>query len=310
MLLLCLQLRLQAPLTFAPHEAPFKGGVLHGMVEHALTQHHPQLWGILRSATNQPAHYALRVPQDSDTHWPEGHAFELGLMLFAPVQALWGDVLDALTPAHTAAPLALGHARAPCSVVDVRIHRPNAPALSLLQAMGHSGAGLAHWQAQRPHTAACPQLRITLQAPCFITSDTRRAQAHSPPMPLTLSSIVRSVQRRIEHLEPTLAEQYRCDSPEWQEALRSTWPHQIATAAHTHISPRPWPYASRNTPGKHPITIAAIEGHMHYTGPTPEAITSLLHIGQWIGIGQKNSLGMGWFGVDLEMIDTEEKSNA
>jgi len=290
-----LQIQTQGETSFSPAEAPFKGGMLHGLVETALTRYSPKLWTDLRGPDNRSPRYALRVPQDSATHWPGGHAFELGIMLFAPVQHLWGDVLAALTQGP---PLHLGHTRSPCVAHDVRIHRPGAPSLSLLQAMSHAGQNLAHWQASPLPAQEAQQLRIQLQAPCLISSEGRRLDPQLALRPYTLSSIVRSVSRRMQTLEPTLAQAYGVGSSTWQASCQSLWPHQVAS--HSHISPRPWPYASRNTPGQHPVTIAAIEGEMHFSGPTPANIVSLLHIGQWMGLGQKTSLGMGWYGVETD----------
>jgi hypothetical protein len=245
MLSLQFKLQLQTALSFAPHEAPFKGGVLHGFFENALTEFHPQLWANLRGPRDEPARYALRVPQCSSPRWPAGHAFVISVTLFAPVQHLWGDVVAALTQGP---PLRLGCARVPCTAQDVRILRPAAPSLSLLQAASHVGQGLADWQAQRPVSSAAQAVVIKLLAPCLISSEARRmAQpAPAPPLPLTLSSIVSSLKRRMQRLEPALASQYAFDSPAWREAERSTWPHQIPSAnpAHTQVTPRPWPYAA------------------------------------------------------------------
>lgn len=55
MVFLNILFQLERALQFAPHEAPFKGGVLHGCIEHALTQHDPQLWENLRGPSNAPA---------------------------------------------------------------------------------------------------------------------------------------------------------------------------------------------------------------------------------------------------------------
>ena len=60
MLLLQIQLQTLGTTPFAPTEAPFKGGMLHGLVESALTRHSPSLWASLPCGSDD-------IPQDGAT---------------------------------------------------------------------------------------------------------------------------------------------------------------------------------------------------------------------------------------------------
>jgi hypothetical protein len=193
--------------------------------------------------------------------------------------------------------------------LDVQIHRPGVAAMSLLQAMGRAGQELPHWQANLPvapisvrdaHTPVA-SLNIELQAPCHINSMNRRSHQADHALPFTLVSIVRSVQRRMQHLEPGLAAQCGFQTPEWQAAMKTIWPHRIAQPELTDVASCPWPYVSRNTPGHAPVWMPGLQGRLHYQTPLPAMVAQVLDIGQWIGIGQKTSLGMGWYGVGIEL---------
>jgi len=296
MIALRLTFKTEAEAVFTPIEAPFKGGILHGMIEQALTQKHPQLWAGLRAPANQKARYALRVPQDSISLWSAGHEFELCVLLYQPVQHLWSDVLEALT---RGAALKLGRHRTPCVANDVHIERPGAPGLSLLQAMSRANRNLHNWRPNKPLSGDCGQLHIRLLSPCLINSQIRReVAADSQGLPITLSSIAHSIQRRMMTLEPELAAQFEFSSPAWRQTMQGI--RMINRPCRSEIIARSWPYASRNTPGTAPICIEAIAGDLYFEGAIPATLVSLLEIGEWIGIGQKTTFGMGWYGVGFE----------
>jgi CRISPR-associated endoribonuclease Cas6 len=143
-----------------------------------------------------------------------------------------------------------------------------------------------------PDAQPADSLIVNLLSPTQINSQARRQAS----LPLTLSSIVKSLQQRLTALEPDLAAQFEFDGPAWQHDVRAFWPHQIA--ARHDIHDRAWVHQSRNTRG--PILKHAVTGSMEFVGPVAASVIQLLAIGQWLAIGQSCSLGQGWYRISTK----------
>jgi hypothetical protein len=289
MLMLNIELMVEKNAEFSITEAAYKGSVFHGLFERALSDASKSLWLDLRRGSNQKARYAIIPPQDTDQRYPAGHRFSLGVMLFGSGVSHWHDVLDALMSSHR---LGLGATGTPLVVLSASLHHPHLPAQTHLQAVSaRNPAPLWKAPVAISPAAPCERLSIELLSPTQINSQTRRETL----LPLTLSSIVKSLQQRLTELEPTLAAEFAFDSTDWQSSVRNFWPHQIA-ARHT-IAARPWFHQSRNTPG--PMLKHAIIGGMDFEGAIAAPIVRLLDIGQWLAIGQSCSLGQGWYALQI-----------
>lgn len=290
MLLLKIELTVDQEARFEPTEATYKGSVFHGLVERAVSDTSNALWRELRGAPNQKARYALIPPQDAAPSYPAGQRIMVGVMLFGPAVALWQDVLEALMVCSR---LGLGKAAAPLVVLSASLHHPDHPAQTHLQAVSARNP-LPLWKApvSVPTAQAADSITIELLSPTQINSQARR----EAPLPLTLSSIVKSLQQRLTVLEPTLAEAYGFEGTAWQDDVRAFWPHQIA-ARHS-IQDAAWTHQSRNTRG--PMVKQAIVGSMTFEGPVAASVVSLLDLGQWLAIGQSCSLGQGWYRLRTE----------
>lgn len=290
MLLLKIELMVETDAHFEPTEALYKGSVFHGLVERAVADASHALWRELRGETQQKARYGLIPPQDTATHYPAGQRIELGIMLFGSAVALWQDVLEALMACPR---LGLARAATPLVVLSASLHHPAHPAQTHLQAVSARNP-LPLWKAPVPVPTAQATHSITVEllSPTEVNSQARR----ETPLPLTLSSVVKSLQQRLSTLEPTLAEAYGFESAAWQDDVRAFWPHQIA--ARHNIQAAGWFHQSRNTPG--PMFKRAIVGSITFEGPVAASVVSLLNLGQWLAVGQSCSLGQGWYRLRSE----------
>ena len=287
MLILYVELLVQKEAPFSPEEATFKGSLFHGLIERAVSDHSLSLWRSLRRTPLEKALYALIPPLDGLTTYPAGHRFTLGIVLFGQAVALWHEVLDALMSCQR---LGLGRAATPLLLQSASLHHPNHPPQTHLQAVSaRNPLPLCRAPVVVPTAQSTDRLCIDLLSPTQINSRARRETL----LPLTLSSVVKSLQQRLSALEPELAAPFEFDSPAWQDSVRAFWPHQIA-AQHS-IQDRAWVHQSRNTPG--PMLKQAITGRMDFEGPVAAPVVQLLAIGQWLALGQSCSLGQGWYAV-------------
>lgn len=287
MILLILDLIATTKVRFSPNESHYKGSVFHGLIERALSDKSNDLWLALRGAPHRKARYALIPPQDSAPTYPAGHQLSVGVVLYGSAVTLWPDVLEAIMSCPR---LSLGTAATPLILVSASLHHPDHPAQSHLHAVSaRNPMPLCSAPVRIPQGTDVQNLSIELLSPTQINSQARRAAT----LPLTLSSIVKSLQQRLSDLEPTLAEGYGFESKEWQDDVRACWPHQIATERH--IQAFAWVHQSRNTPG--PMIKQAILGQMTFEGPVAASVLSLLDLGQWLALGQSCSLGQGWYAL-------------
>lgn len=290
MLLLSMDLMTETEARFSANETVYKGSVFHGLVERALSDKSIALWRTLRGARHERARYALIPPQDSKPSYPAGHRVTVGVVLYGSAAGLWHDVLDSVMASPR---LGLGSAATPVVVIGANLHHPNHPSQTHLQAVSARNP-LPLWKAPVliPPATGVESLSIELLSPTQINSKARR----EAPLPLTLSSIVKSLQQRLTELEPALAERCGFDSKDWQDDVRACWPHQISTEHEIHDAP--WIHQSRNTRG--PVVKQAILGRMRFEGATPARVISLLDLGQWLAMGQSCSLGQGWYQLRTE----------
>ncbi|MEF8732807.1 MAG: CRISPR system precrRNA processing endoribonuclease RAMP protein Cas6 [Candidatus Accumulibacter meliphilus] len=268
MKLLSLQVALQ-PMAgqSALAEAPFLGGVLHGVFEHLIRSHSPQLTGLLGMTEGvRYKQYAVLPP-------PYGWQADLrhatvylgcGVMLFGEAANHDQVVSDALRCWEE---LRYGDRRDRVDHLDIQVHDP----------------GIA------PESSALDSLTLEWNTPLTLDSQGKWAAGATHVAP-NLLAVVRSLVKRIRAVEPALAEELDLNGQDWIVAEESI--RRLLVAKHT-LRSAPWVYGSR----KHnrPFELEGLLGQVSYSGPIPAAIHALLKWGVWFGAGQGTALGRGMY---------------
>ncbi len=270
MKLLSLQVALQ-PTTgrSALAEAPFLGGVLHGVFEHLIHSHCPQLTGLLGMTKGvRYKNYAVRPPHygwQADLRHATIH-LGCGVMLFGEVANHGQAVSDALRCWQE---LKFDGRRDRVDDLDIEVHDP----------------GIA------PEFSALDTLTLEWITPLTLDSRGKRlaGATHVPP---SLLAVVRSLVKRIRAAEPALAAELDLNSQAWIVAEESV--RRLSVANHT-LRPFPWFYGSRNH--DHLIQLEGLLGEICYAGPIPASIHALLQWGGWFGVGQGTALGCGIYQI-------------
>lgn len=243
------------------------GGVLHGFVERAAMNHAPALLSLMRPEGRQGlARFTILPP-------PEGCGDELafGLMLF-------GDLAD-----H-AAPLVDALARQ-CA------HRLHGRPTRLLAAEVHDAPACT--PALPVPVSAIRLHRLVLRSPLLLASGSathaglrRHGQLPWPP----LGSVLESIAARMHALAPVLAQELLGPSDRWQ-ASPAQWHAEPLTPAADPAREVVARYATRT----HRLDTPGLLGTLCYLSEAPEVESALLYWGQWLGVGQKTTMGFGSF---------------
>ena len=269
---------------------PFLGGVLHGSFEGLIRQHIPEVASALNMTQNNQLKLYSVLPPPYD--WKaekikNQYSLGCGIMLFGqaaqflpailPVIQYWLEIrLDGFSD----------------KIMNREIHicsPGNPPQLW----DGHEVTAI------KPDFnysfTTSEDVVLSFITPLVLESAKQKA-AGATNTPPGLLRIVRSLVKRIQTLEPQLAEILQIGSQNWIEAeeqIRATLIHQH------HLTRVQWRYGSRTK--KHPITRTGLIGQIHYGDSIPESIMALLNWGCWFGIGQGASLGQGMYVIkDLQ----------
>lgn len=300
-------------LFIAPGRKPLPahlGGVLHGYVEGAVKHHAPHLLPVLRpNGDNRAAHFAILPPPVSPSLDCE---LRFGVMLFGAASDMWPQFAQALLAQQ-----------------DRQINRREARirAAWLQQPGGASHAIVAQgqWLGSEPelapgyiwpglamagldHGAVPCVFQLTFRSPLLLAS--RKAQRErlfacgTLPWP-TLGSVLDSIAQRLRELEPGLAGSLGI-SPAWKASAAS---HDCAalTPAADAARQEMWPYAStprsagdNATASAHrKLLIPGIIGTLAYPASGEEHEHALLYWGQWLGVGQKTTMGWGSYALSI-----------
>lgn len=285
------------------------GGVLHGVVEAAVLNHAPWLQPVLRPDGDQaPACFALQVPPaENPAAPPPGQAglIRFGLLLFGPAVDAWEALLAALQQqwSHRL------HGR-PARFHQVNLCRPGMQPVTVLKhdawlAAPTISATDLRWHAAFPTLAAPPAParlhRIELRSPLLLASRSaaREGLRQHGRLPWPgLGHLLDSIARRLLRLEPALACAIGLPA-DWQapEALQQIEPWTPAAGPARQVE---WTYAATPRPktgqpsGRHRhLALPGIIGTLLYPGRGDPLEAALLHCGQWLGAGQKTTLGCG-----------------
>lgn len=282
------------------------GGVLHGFVEGGVKDQAPHLLSVLRpDGPNQFAQLTIQAP-------PLGANIEsslrFGIILYGNSARAWPVLLRALLE-QQANGLNGRHAR----IVQASLQPPVGDAYLLVEKgrllesvdqtpLPRNADSLAASTPASNGTAAL--YRLTFRSPLLLAS--RKAQrdrdriANGLPWP-TLGSILNSIAARMRFLEPELADALHL-SPEWSAPLVA---RQVApmTSAERPAQQIVWEYSAtpRSVPTgeeslasvRRTFLIPGIVGDLIYPATGVEQEHSLLYWGQWLGVGQKTTMGCG-----------------
>ncbi|KDB50828.1 hypothetical protein X805_35720 [Sphaerotilus natans subsp. natans DSM 6575] len=257
------------------------GGVLHGFVERAAMNHAPELLPLLRPGGRQaPAHFAVLPPPVTDGPQAESadeddpEPLDFGIVLFGALAEQADELAQALRmqcASRLHGRLArLGEVR----VIDAPSHLP---ALAVEPA-----------SAIRLH-------RLELRAPLLLASGSAThagwRQYRHLPWP-SLGSVLESIAARLRVLAPTQAAQLGLDALparlRWR-AAPAQWQIEPLTPASRPAREIVLPYQTR----EHHLAPSGLIGTLIYPSHHPEQEAALLYWGQWVGVGQKTTMGFG-----------------
>ncbi len=304
-------LKLEFDFALGPGREPlpdYLGGVLHGYVEGAVKNHDPHILPVLRpGGADGIAHFMILPPPMTIT--VEG-ALRFAVMLYRDAAKAWPIIVRALIEQQVSRlnGRLFAFRRAWCSTVDGERHDlvrqgrliefPEGPPVHRCL---ESLAALA-----QPHHPARGFYRLNFRTPLLLAS--RKAQrereriAHGLPWP-TLGSVLDSIAARCRQLEPELAAAI---------GLPETWQAPaVAHALHAYTpAGRParqieWLYSSTprqalDTPPdpareRRSLVVRGLLGELGYPVPDIPHAAALLHWGQWLGVGQKTTMGCGHY---------------
>ncbi len=291
------------------------GGVLHGMVEAAVLAHDPQVLDALRPAGAQaPARFSVQAPPvdpagSAAAATPRedmGSGFELnfGVLLFGAAVPFWPRVLSALLQQATN--------RLHGRQIDYTTATVAYPGSEPTTVWCGGATTIRHLPDPRPpwvtqHTAlqadagSLPRLhQLLLRSPLLLASRSAAREGLQRygrlPWP-SLGSMLDSIAQRLIALEPELAQALYI-GPGWSAspAARSVMPLTPADAPATQIV---WTYRAAprgvNPPRSRSLDLPGIVGTLVFPGSDDPMERALLHWGQWIGVGQKTTMGCGQY---------------
>lgn len=278
----------QAPVRFAEHERGFKGGIVHGMFEHAITDCSRSLFlQLSEKANSRRSRYALFPPLDRKRHYRTGEEIKFGVVLFGAACEVWDDVLAALLSRGA---LTLGAGRSVLWVMRIEaLHPHRIPQLIFDRQTGYLEDEPGNIAIAPANGARADSAVLQFLTPVTVSSAAQRARSLDA-IPLSLKRCVRALRRRVSELEPSLAGQYGFDSDDWA-ALE----HHLRDVAISRTTNRlvEWRYGSSTKP--RPVTLRGQLGKVEYRGDIPAPVVSLLQLGEWTGMGQRTTLGQGWY---------------
>ena len=283
------------------------GGALHGFVEGATLAHAPQLLGLLRpGGQNDAARFAVHAP-------PVGTALDeslrFGLVLFGDASEAWPVLVRALIE-QTAQRF---HGR--CARIErASIQQPGSEPVPVVESGRHidpppqtesQSAWLKRVAAPGDTGVDGSSLHVlSFRSPLLLASRyqvrARLPQLGSLPWP-TLGQVLDSVARRMRALEPDLARVTGCGL-EWRASETAHLIKPLTPAADP-ARQVVWAYSSTPRarqdqaapPGRRTVPVPGILGTLMYRATADAVERQLLYWGQWLGVGQKTTMGFGSF---------------
>jgi hypothetical protein len=298
------------------------GGVLHGTVEAAALAQAPQLLRALRPSGDQAtAHFAIQAPpasrlervsfdlEDEPADPLAPQVVRFGVLLFGSAGCCWSDLLQALIR-QTQRNIQGRQAE----VLEASVWQPGTQAVLVYEEGSWQGSCVASDSTANAALTACVQTSMA-QAPAAL----HQLQLRSPlllasrgaareglqrygqlPWP-NLGRVLDSVAQRLLSLEPEIAEALGLP-PDWRasDLCRELTPFTPANDPARQIE---WTYraAPRPKPGEPPaqarrsLDLPGIVGTLLYLSSSDPFESALLYWGQWLGMGQKTTMGCGQY---------------
>lgn len=286
------------------------GGVLHGYVEGAVKNHAPHLLPVLRpNGNNSSAHFMILPPPVNQVI---GGELRFGVMLFGLAAQAGPEIARALLAQQDRQ-----INRRDVSIREAWVQQPGNPAYTLLkdgrQIEAQPVLEAADTLYSRIIAEQCQErprrlYTLALRSPLLLAS--RKAQRKRLPATGVLcfpplGSVMDSIAQRLRELEPGLAEIIGLP-PGWKasEASRAIEP---LTPAADPARPVEWQYSSipRSAAADAPpaarraLRVPGIIGTLCYPASDDALEYALLYWGQWLGVGQKTTMGCGSYGLSV-----------
>lgn len=251
------------------------GGVLHGFVERAAMNHAPALLPLMRPEGRQGlARFTVLPPPpegcDEEDERGDTARLAFGLMLFGELADHAATLTEAL--ARQCAHRLHGH---PTRLLAAEVH--DAPTRTPTLPVEPASAIRLH--------------RLVLRSPLLLASGSathaglrRHGQLPWPP----LGSVLESIAARMHALAPSLAQELLGPGHRWR-ASPAQWHTEPLTPAADPAREVVARYATR----AHQLDTPGLLGTLCYLSEAPEVESALLYWGQWLGVGQKTTMGFG-----------------
>ena len=298
-------------LRIGPGRSPLSahlGGALHGFVEGGVKNHAPHLLPVLRP--QGPHQFAEMMIQPPPFGEAEGDHLRFGVILYGTSAAAWPVLLRALLEQQgnglNSRPIAIIRA---WHITPVDAPLPLVEEGRLLEGVEEPPIS-RHIQALADSTPARSEgaalHHLSFRSPLLLAS--RKAQrereriAHGLPWP-SLGAVLDSIATRLHALEPGLADALNLP-PNWSAPppLRQIAPLTSVDAPARQIqweysaTPRSVADTEASAPvGRRTLHIPGIVGDLLYPATGIEHEHSLLYWGQWLGVGQKTTMGCGCY---------------
>jgi hypothetical protein len=282
----------------------YLGNSLHGFFEAALINYRPELVGQLRpQGENELASYAIRAPWAyslaESIDYEDSVALSFGILLCGNCLYSWPSVIAAM---HAQSAHGLdGHF---FRIDSVTVGFAGLPGEQVFDGqdglykstLNHAPSlGIDYWRERFAYFSDLvqrqPQSSVTLtfNEPLLLASNAAQLKAQAQDvslLPPSFAQLLKSIQVRAETLAglpeelilsgatPTLVEQGEANFE------RLAIPHASAR--------------SRERGNRKPnFTLPALRGSITYTGAFTATDFLLLELGQWLGVGQKTTIGFG-----------------
>jgi hypothetical protein len=283
------------------------GGALHGFVEGGVKNHAPHLLPVLRpNGPNEAAHFMILPPP---LGVQLGEVIRFAVVLYGTVTEAWPVLLRALLDQQSS-----GLNGRNIRIVQAWCANPGGEAFPLLEQ-----GQLLEYPDELPVTRSFQAMvaeapegeearsfhRLAFRSPLLLAS--RKAQRDRERMSAglpwpSLGAVLDSIAGRMRAMESELADALGLPS-DWiaPDSARGIAPLTPAASPAQQIE---WDYTStpRTNPDESPATrrslpIQGIVGDLIYPATGIEFEQQLLYWGQWLGVGQKTTMGCGSYSL-------------
>lgn len=288
---------------------PHLGGVLHGFVEGAALARAPHLLSVFRpGGSNDAARFVIHVP-------PAGSAIvedlRFGLILFGDAIQAWAVLVRALVEQTTQRI----HGRA-SRIESAWMQQPGFDPVPVIDGgrliesvpeLVSPGAWLRRAQNLFPAAQGVRVHALTFRSPLLLASRgavrERLPETGQLPWP-PLGSVLASIARRLHVLEPELAKaldvgaKWRANTsaaktepftPAAEPAKQVVWTYTAAAREHQ---------GQERSSSRRSLPIPGIVGTLLYPASDDPTEHALLNWGQWLGVGQKTTMGCGNYALN------------